>query len=53
MVRLFGAMRERRWKRFVEMVKQYNASVEGGNRQKRWDPAVKDDLATRGWLLPS
>ncbi|KGO63921.1 hypothetical protein PITC_055000 [Penicillium italicum] len=44
---------------FVESVKEYNASVEGGDGQKRWDPSVKDGLATKGlavaksnWALP-
>ncbi|KAJ5513644.1 hypothetical protein N7463_003196 [Penicillium fimorum] len=47
--------------RFVESVREYNASVEDGDGdgQKRWDPAVKDGLATKGlavaksnWALP-
>ncbi|KAJ5467586.1 hypothetical protein N7475_005338 [Penicillium sp. IBT 31633x] len=46
-------------KRFVDSIKEYNASVEGEEAQKRWDPAVKDGLATKGlavaksnWALP-
>ncbi|KAJ5399569.1 hypothetical protein N7465_010058 [Penicillium sp. CMV-2018d] len=38
--------------RFVESVKEYNASVEDGDGQKRWDPAVKDGLATKGLAVP-
>ncbi|CAI7603731.1 unnamed protein product [Penicillium viridicatum] len=38
--------------RFVECVKEYNASVEDGDGQKRWDPAVKDGLATKGLAVP-
>ncbi|KAJ5773879.1 hypothetical protein N7457_008775 [Penicillium paradoxum] len=46
-------------KRFVETIKEYNASVEGEEAQKKWDPAVKDGLSTKGlavaksnWALP-
>ncbi|KAJ5486669.1 hypothetical protein N7530_000969 [Penicillium desertorum] len=38
--------------RFVESIKEYNASVEGADGQKRWDPAVKDGLATKGLAVP-
>ncbi|KAJ5164054.1 uncharacterized protein N7500_005884 [Penicillium coprophilum] len=45
--------------RFVETVREYNASVDGEGGQERWDPAVKDGLATKGlavaksnWALP-
>ncbi|KAJ5189134.1 hypothetical protein N7491_005458 [Penicillium cf. griseofulvum] len=38
--------------RFVKSVREYNASVEDGDGQKRWDPAVKDGLATRGLAVP-
>ncbi|KAJ6152127.1 hypothetical protein N7497_006446 [Penicillium chrysogenum] len=38
--------------RFVESIKEYNASVEGVDVQKRWDPAVKDGLATKGLAVP-
>jgi Succinate dehydrogenase/fumarate reductase, flavoprotein subunit len=38
--------------RFVESVQEYNASVEDGDGQKRWDPAVKDGLATKGLAVP-
>lgn len=32
--------------RFVESIKEYNASVEGVDGQKRWDPAVMYGLTT-------
>ncbi|KAJ5550472.1 hypothetical protein N7535_001587 [Penicillium sp. DV-2018c] len=44
---------------FVRTVREYNASVVGEEGMKRWDPAVKDGLRTRGlriaksnWALP-
>lgn len=46
-------------KRFVETVEEYNASVGGEDALKKWDPAVKDGLSTKGlavaksnWALP-
>ncbi|KAJ5129789.1 uncharacterized protein N7515_005828 [Penicillium bovifimosum] len=44
---------------FVKTIREYNASVEGEEERKRWDPAVKDGLRTNGlavaksnWALP-
>jgi precorrin 3B synthase CobZ len=44
---------------FVRTIREYNASVEGEEGVKRWDPAVKDGLKTTGlavaksnWALP-
>jgi precorrin 3B synthase CobZ len=37
--------------RFVESVREYNASVDA-DAQKRWDPTVKDGLATKGLAVP-
>ncbi|KAI2726010.1 hypothetical protein CBS147332_2897 [Penicillium roqueforti] len=38
--------------RFVQCVKEYNASVEGVGGQRRWDPSAKDGLATKGLAVP-
>ncbi|KAJ5960915.1 uncharacterized protein N7479_008065 [Penicillium vulpinum] len=38
--------------RFVECGREYNASVEDADGQKRWDPAVKDGLGTTGLAIP-